>query len=72
LTWSKEDYASAKKALRNVAKALNEVGWPKIIEVTPDFLVAAVADTGEVEFAKDIKASVPAQKFRSLKQRGRI
>ncbi|MGH7140763.1 MAG: hypothetical protein ACREHD_33945, partial [Pirellulales bacterium] len=66
------DYSSAKKALRSVAKALNETDWSNIIDVTHDFVVAAVDNTGEVDFATDIKASIPAPKFRALKKNGLI
>lgn len=68
----KGDYSSGTKALRGVANALNELDWPKIIDVTPDFVVAAVDNTGEIDFASDIKACVPAKAFRALKQRGLI
>lgn len=68
----KEDYSSAKKALRNAAKALNELDWPKLLDVTPDFIVAAVDNTGEVEFATDIKATPPAAKYKALKAAGLI
>lgn len=68
----KENYSSAKKALRNAAKALNELDWPKLLDVTPDFIVAAVDNTGEFAFATDIKAVVPAAKFKALKANGMI
>jgi len=68
----KGDYSSGKKSLRGVAKALNELDWSKIIDVTPDFVVAAVDNTGEVDFTSDIKACVPAKAFRAFKQRGLI
>ncbi|MCI0376641.1 MAG: hypothetical protein L0215_03465 [Gemmataceae bacterium] len=66
----KEDYSSAMKVLRSVAKALNDLDWSKVIEVTPDFLVAAVDDHGMVNPVDDIKAVIPAAKFRSLKKQG--
>jgi hypothetical protein len=69
---AKEDYSSAKKALRNAAKALNELDWPKLLDVTPDFIVAAVDNTGEVELTADIKATVPAAKYKALKANGLI
>lgn len=68
----KEDYSSAKKALHNAAKALNELDWPKLLDVTPDFIVAAVDNTLEFDFATDIKAVVPAAKFKALKANGMI
>lgn len=68
----KQDYTSARKILRNVAKALNELDWPKMLDVTPDFVVAAVDNTGEFELVDDIKACVPRAKFASLKERGWI
>lgn len=63
-------YASAKKVLRNVAKALNDVDWSKMIEVTPDFFVAALDDHYETEYVKDLKPVVPAATFQALKRQG--
>ncbi|MCI0641047.1 MAG: hypothetical protein L0Y72_19855 [Gemmataceae bacterium] len=68
----KEDYSSAMKVLRSVAKALNDLDWSKLIEVTPDFLVAAVDDHGIVNPVDDIKAVISAAKFRTLKQQGLV
>ena len=68
----KENYSSAKKALRNAAKALNELDWPRLLDVTPDFIVAAVDNTLEFDFATDIKAVAPAAKFKALKASGLI
>lgn len=68
----KNDYSSAKKALRKAAKALNEPDWTKLLDVTPDFIVAAVDNTLEFDFATDIKAVVPAAKFKALKANGLI
>ena len=69
---SKDDYASAKKVLKSVSKSLNEIDWSKIIDVTPDFVVAAVDNTGEVDPAADIKAVIPPAKFQALKKAGLI
>jgi hypothetical protein len=68
----KNDCSSAKRALHNAAKALNELDWPKLLDVTPDFIVAAVDNTLEFDFATDIKAVVPAAKFKALKANGMI
>jgi hypothetical protein len=68
LMGQKDDTASGIKVLRAVAKELNAFDWSKTIDVTPDFLVAAVDNTGEVDAVKDIKAVVPAAVFRSLKK----
>lgn len=68
----KNDYSSAKKALRNAAKTLNELDWSKRLDVTPDFIVAAVDNTGEFAFATDIKATAPAAKYKALKAAGLI
>lgn len=68
----KDDWSSGKEALRGVANALNELEWSKIMDVTPDFVVAAVDNTGESDFATDIEACIPAAKFRDLKQRGLV
>jgi hypothetical protein len=68
----KESYSWAKKTLRNAAKALNDLDWPKLLDVTLDFIVGAVDNTGEVEFRGDIKATVPAAKFKALKASGLI
>lgn len=65
-------YAPARKVLRNVARALNQREWSEIIEVKPDFLVAAVDDHGETDPAADIKAVVPPAKFRALREKGLI
>ena len=64
--------ASAMKALRNVCKALNARDWLSVIDVTPDFVVAAVDNTGEVDPAKDIKAAIPGTQFRSLRKHGLV
>lgn len=71
-TQQRKTYASAIKVLRNVAKALNKLNWSEIINVTPDFLVAPIDDHGETEFAEDIKAVIPAAKFRALREKGLI
>lgn len=68
----KDDLSSGMKALRAVAKQLNGFDWSQTIAVTPDFVVAAVDNTGEVDFIKDIKAVVPAALFRSLKKKGLV
>ncbi len=68
----KDDYSSGMKTLRRVAKSLNTIDWSKIMESTPDFLVAAVDDHGEVDPREDIKAVIPAAKFRSLRKQSLI
>lgn len=71
-THPKRTYASAYTAIRNVARKLNEFDWSKIIEITPDFFVAALDDHWLTEPAQDIKAVIPKDKFKSLRQRGFI
>jgi hypothetical protein len=68
----KGDYSSAMNVLRRVSKALSQRDWSKIIQVTPDFLVAAVDNTCEVNPAEDIEAVIPPAKFRALRERGHI
>lgn len=66
----KNDYSAGKKILQNIAKALNKLDWSAIAEVTNDFIVAIVDNTGEVDFAKDIKGVIPSANFRALRQQG--
>jgi hypothetical protein len=66
----KDDYSAARKVLRSVSKSLNTLDWAGILEVTSDFLVAAVDDHGETEPGEDIKAAIPPTKFRSLRRAG--
>jgi hypothetical protein len=67
-----DDYSSALGVLRSVATTLNQQDWARIIDVTPDFVVAAVDNTGEVDPAADIQAVILAAKFQSLRQRGLV
>jgi hypothetical protein len=66
------DTSSAIDVLRRISKRLNRHDWSDVIKVTPDFIVAAVDNTGEVDPAEDIQAMIPAAKFQSLRQRGLI
>jgi len=71
-TQQRKTYAPAFKALRNVAKTLNDLDWSKIIKVTPDFLVAPVDDHGETSPGKDIKAVIAPERFRALLDEGLV
>ena len=64
--------SSAMAVLRRISKRLNQRDWSDRLRVTPDFIVAAVDNTGEVDPAEDIEAMIPAPKFQSLRQRGLI
>jgi hypothetical protein len=66
------DTSSAMDVLRRISKRLNQRDWSEIIKVTPDFIVAAVDNTGEVNPAEDIEAMIPPEKFQLLQQRGLI
>jgi hypothetical protein len=66
------DTSSAMKVLRRISKRLNRRDWSDTIKVTPDFIVAGVDNTGEVDPAEDIEAMIPLEKFQSLRQRGLI
>ena len=68
----KDDYSAARKVLRSVSKTLDALDWANILEVTPDFLVAAAHDHGETSPAADIKAVIPPAKFRALRQEGLV
>ena len=72
LMGQREDMSSGIKVLRAVAKQLNGFDWSQAIGITPDFIVAAVDNTGEADPIKDIKAVVPATVFRSLKKDGLV
>ncbi|QDT94864.1 hypothetical protein [Gimesia aquarii] len=65
-----DNYESAKKVLQKVSKKLNQYDWSQHIEVTPDFIVAAIDNTGEINPYVDIKSAVPWSRFRSLKKQG--
>jgi hypothetical protein len=67
-----EDTSSAMNVLRRISKKLNRRDWSETLKVTPDFIVAGVDNTGEVDPAKDIAAMIPPEKFQSLRQRGLI
>jgi hypothetical protein len=69
---AKRDYASALKILKRVCKSLNQYDWSQTIKVTPDFLVAAVDNTGEVDPSKDIEAVIPLARFQALREQGLI
>jgi hypothetical protein len=66
------DTSSAMQVLRRICKRLNRRDWSDTIKVTPDFIVAAVDNTGEVDPAEDIEVMIPPEKFQSLRQRGLI
>lgn len=66
----KGSFTPGKKILRDVACQLNTHKWSGILKTTDDFVVAAVDDTGEVDFVKDIKATIPAERFADLESRG--
>lgn len=66
------DTSSAMNVLRRISKRLNRRDWSDTLQVTSDFIVAAVDNTGEVDPAQDIEAMIPAEKFDSLRQRGLI
>ena len=66
------DTSSAMDVMRRISKRLNRRDWSEIINITPDFIVAAVDNTGEVDAAEDIESMVPPEKFQSLRQRGLI
>ena len=68
----KRSFASGKKLLRAVCKSLNRLDWSEIIEVTPDFVVAPVDTTGEVDPARDIRAVVPRATLQGLRRQGLI
>tara|TARA_R110002153_G_scaffold143750_1_gene294879 strand:- start:1509 stop:1727 length:219 start_codon:yes stop_codon:yes gene_type:complete len=65
-----DDYRSGKKILRKVVKKLNKIDWSQTIDVTPDFIVAAIDNTGEKNPYHDIKSAVSWSRFRSLKKQG--
>jgi hypothetical protein len=66
------DTSSAMDVLRRISKRLNKRDWTDLIKVTPDFIVAAVDNTGEVNPAEDIQDMIPTERFQSLRQRGLI
>jgi hypothetical protein len=69
---TKGDTSSAMDVMRRIAKRFNRRDWSELIRVTPDFIVAAVDNTGEVDPARDIETMIPPEKFRSLRRRGLI
>lgn len=63
--------SSMKLALRQIVTSLREINWSEIMNMTPDFVIASVDNTGEIDPAKDIKAQSP-EVFKRLRQRGLI
>jgi hypothetical protein len=66
------DTASGMKALRRVCKVLGAFDWSTIIRITPDFLVAAVDNTCEVDPPDDIAKVISSEKFETLREQGLI
>ncbi len=63
--------SSMKLSLRQIVTLLREIKWSEIMNVTPDFVIAYVDNTGGIDPAKDIKAQAP-EVFKRLRQRGQI
>jgi hypothetical protein len=66
------DMESLVKPLRLAALQLNKYDWSSSIEVTDDFVVIAIDNTGEGVFdaRTDITESVPQEKLKLLESRG--
>lgn len=65
-----DDYRSGKKILQKVVKKLNKYDWSELIDVTPDFIVAAIDNTGEKNPRDEIKSAVSRSRFRLLEKQG--
>jgi len=66
----KENYASGKKVLLEVAKQLNTLDWQAITPVTDDFVVVVADNSGEVDPLKDMKTCLAPERLALLKKRG--
>lgn len=66
----KENYASGKKVLLEVAKQLNELDWQSITAVTDDFVVVVADNSCEIDPIKDMKKYLSPERLALLKARG--
>lgn len=64
------DYAPIRKMLRDVAARLNDYDWSRVLQITDDFIVAAVDASAEEDPIEDIKAASPNEKIDLLLARG--
>jgi hypothetical protein len=70
--WDSSREAAVNKLLRGIlhraAMRLNAIDWSGVLSVTDDFVVMAI-DNSEGPNPKDLKASVPPERFQLLKDR---
>jgi hypothetical protein len=62
---------SLNKVLKNVCQALQQLDWSSILDVTDDFVISAMDNTGEVEADTELKRYAP-EHYKLLKQKALI
>jgi len=60
----------ARELLQRVAARLMRIDWTPIVQVTDDFIVYAMDDSGDFDASEDIRASVPAERVALWKVQG--